>query len=140
MASIKHYLIIKSPAAKIYEALTTKTGVAGWWTIQNKIGNQINGMNIFDFGERYHNEMKIIDLQPNKRVEWLCEEGDKEWIETRFVFEIEETELYSVLRFSHNDWKEETDFFASCNYHWGYYLQSLKLYCETGAGTPFIPD
>ena len=25
------------------------------------------------------------------------------------------------------------------NFNWGYYLQSLKLYCETGMGTPFVP-
>jgi hypothetical protein len=35
------------------------------------------------------------------------------------------------------NWREPTDFFASCNYHWGYYLRSLKLLLETGEGTPF---
>ena len=43
----------------------------------------------------------------------------------------------TILRFTHGNWRESTDFFASCNYHWGYYLRSLKLLLETGEGTPF---
>jgi hypothetical protein len=43
----------------------------------------------------------------------------------------------TVLRFLHGDRREATDFFAGCNDHWGYYLRSLKLHCETDSGTPF---
>ena len=140
MSDIKHYLIINSTPEKIYKALTTKEGVAGWWTTQTIIGNKINDKNIFDFGERYHNEIRVSDLQLNKKVEWLCEVGDKEWIGTKLIFEIEDRKTDCVLRFSHVNWKEETDFFASCNYHWGYYMRSLKLYCESGKGTPFTGE
>lgn len=137
MSSIKQYLIISSTPQKIYEAITTKPGVANWWTPQTEIGNKIGDINIFDFGNRYHNEMKIVDLQPDKRVWWKCLVGDKEWIGTNLVFELEEKNDETILRFEHNNWKEETDFFASCNYQWAYYMRSLKLYCETGNGTPF---
>jgi hypothetical protein len=27
--------------------------------------------------------------------------------------------------------------YGTYNFNWGYYLQSLKLLCETGMGTPF---
>lgn len=137
MAAIKHLLIINSSPEKIYSALRTKEGVASWWTEQTEIGNKVGDLNIFDFGDRHHNEMKISKLIPSKQVEWECLEGDKEWIGTKLIFEIEEKDEGSVLKFNHDDWREETDFFASCNYHWGYYMRSLKLYCETGKGTPF---
>lgn len=137
MPAIKHYLIVRSSPEKIYDALTTKEGVANWWTVQTEIGSKVGDVNIFDFGERYHNKMEIVNLQPNKRVEWQCLEGDKEWIGTTLTFEVEKEDDHSILRFTHKDWREETDFFASCNYHWGYYMRSLKLYCETGEGTPF---
>jgi hypothetical protein len=29
------------------------------------------------------------------------------------------------------------DFYANCNFHWGFYLQSLKDFCESGKGKPF---
>jgi uncharacterized protein YndB with AHSA1/START domain len=137
MPDIKHYLVINSQSQKIYQALTTRTGIASWWTPQTEIGNGVGDTNIFDFGDRYHNEMKIIDLQTNKRVEWKCFVGDNEWIGTNFIFELEEKNNETVLRFTHGNWKEETDFFASCNFQWAYYLLSLKQYCETGKGTPF---
>jgi len=137
MAAIKHLLFINSPSQKIYSAITTKEGVANWWTEQTEIGHRVGDINIFDFGDRYHNEMKISKLIPNKQVEWECLEGDKEWIGTKLIFEIEEKDKGSVLKFTHGNWREETDFFASCNYHWGYYMRSLKLYCETGKGNPF---
>ena len=136
MAAIKHLLIIYSPPEKIFSAITTKSGVANWWTEQTEIGSNIGEINVFDFGDRYHNEMKIINLVPDIRVEWKCLTGDKEWIGTKFIFEIEEKGEGSVLKFAHADWREETDFFASCNYQWGYYMTSLKQYCEKGIGTP----
>ena len=140
MTAIKHLLVINSSPEKIYSAITTKKGVATWWTEQTEIGSKVGDINIFDFGERYHNEMKILNLIPNNKVEWECLVGDKEWIGTKLIFKIEEKDNGSVLKFTHDNWKEETDFFASCNYHWGYYMRSLKLYCETGKGNPFLEE
>ena len=137
MPSIKHYLLIKTLPGKVYTAITKTEGLCGWWTAEAKADESIGGTAEFIFGERYYNKMQITNLQNNKIVEWECLEGDKEWIGTTFLFEIEEKDGSTILRFSHNNWKEETDFFASCNFNWGYYLNSLKQYCETGTGTPF---
>ncbi|MCW9097003.1 MAG: SRPBCC domain-containing protein [Ignavibacteriaceae bacterium] len=137
MAAIKHLLIINSHAEIIYSAITTKRGIANWWTEQTEVGSKLGDFNTFDFGDQYHNEMKITDLVFNKRVEWECVLGDKEWIGTKIVFEIEEKDDRAVLKFTHGNWREETDFFASCNYQWGYYMNSLKQYCETGKGNQF---
>jgi len=81
--------------------------------------------------------MEIADLQPDKRIEWKCLAGDKEWIGINLVFELEEKDGETILRFEQNNRKAETDFFASCNFQWAYYLVGLKQYCETGEGTPF---
>jgi len=138
--SIKHYLVIKSSAEVIYKALTEQNGLASWWT-DDTTAKPVKGFTIdFIFGEAYHNKMLITNLVADKIVAWECTLGDPEWIGTKFKFSIEPREENTVLRFTHSDWREETNFFASCNYHWGYYLRSLKLYCETGEGTPFQLD
>ena len=31
----------------------------------------------------------------------------------------------------------EHDDLAACNYHWGFYMRSLKSCCEIGKGQPF---
>lgn len=137
MKSLKHFLLIKTPPENVYKSLTTTKGVRGWWTLESKTEGEIGGFADFKFGDKYFVKMKIVDLKPNRKVEWECLEGDKEWIGTTFSFELERKDGGTILRFVHDKWKEETDFFASCNYHWGYYLRSIKLYCETGNGTPF---
>jgi uncharacterized protein YndB with AHSA1/START domain len=140
MPAIKHLLTINASPETIYKALTTTEGIANWWTPETKIGNNIGEINIFNFGDKYHNEMKITKLISNKRVEWECLKGDREWIGTKLSFEIEEKNNQTGLRFTHDLWKEETDFFASCNFQWGYYMRSIKQYCETGKGIPFNPN
>jgi uncharacterized protein YndB with AHSA1/START domain len=117
MASIKHYLLIKALPDKVFKALASTEGLKGWWTLEAKTDEQVGGVAEFIFGEHYHNKMKIVELVPNKKVGWECIKGDKEWIGTSFVFDLEENDGDAILRFTHSNWKEETDFFASCNYH-----------------------
>lgn len=136
MPDIKHLLEINAPVDTVYRAVSTQDGLARWWTEEVKADTRAGGFAEFWFDDRYYNKMEILDLDPDRRVEWKCLEGDPEWVGTTFNFDIEPKENRTILRFGHNDWREATDFFAHCNYHWGYYMRSLKLYCETGEGTP----
>jgi len=137
MSDIKHLLVINAPPEKVYRALTEQEGLTGWWTHQAVIKPEAGSIAEFRFGDRYHNQMKITELIPNLRVRWRCDLGEKEWINTVFVFDLEKDGQKTILRFTHGDWRRETDFFAFCNYQWGRYMNSLKLYCETGQGEPF---
>lgn len=137
MPSIRHLVHVKAAPEAVYQAITTPAGLAGWWTREATADDAVGGFATFRFGERYFDRMKITALEPGRRVEWECVEGDKEWIGTTFLFDLESDQGHTVLRFTHADWREETDFFAHCNYHWGYYIRSLKLFAETGEGTPY---
>lgn len=137
MLEIRHLLTIEATPRNVYRAITEQEGVQGWWTSGARIKPEIGSIAVFDFGDRYHNEMRILQLKEDQLVKWECLEGDPEWIGTRYSFDLEADSINTILRFSHSDWREMTDFFASCNYQWGYYLQSLKIFCETGEGTPF---
>ena len=80
----------------------------------------------------------FTNLEKHKRVEWESVTGDKQWIGTKIIFNIEPKKDSINLRFSHINWKEQTDLFADCNYHWGLYMKSLKTYIETGKGNPHL--
>ncbi len=141
MSEIRHLLKINTPASAVYQALTHQAGLQQWWTPETTAMPVVGSVNEFNFGPKYHNKMKVIRLEPDRAVEWECLEGDKEWIGTTFHFLLEEDDDgQSTLRFTHGNWREPTDFLAHCNYKWGYYMRSLKFYCETGKGTPFQPD
>ena len=141
MPAIKHFLTIHKPPAVVFRAVTEQDALASWWTPQTIAAPEVGAVLEFRFGDRYHNKMRVTALQPDARVEWECFYGDPEWVGTGFTFALEAgDEGETILRFTHGDWRDETDFFASCNYHWGYYMRSLKLYCEIGCGTPFRPE
>lgn len=137
MSAIRHLLTINAPPERIYKALTEEEGLQSWWTENAKARPEIGSVAVFDFGARFHNEMKIDELVPPERVVWTCIKGDEEWLATHFTFEITRIPGGSELRFAHTNWREETDFFASCSYNWAYYLSSLKEYCEKGEGRPY---
>ena len=137
MNEIRHLLVIHASPQKVYHALVEQTGLASWWTNDVKAKPEENSIAEFNFGDRYHNEMFVKQLEKNRRVYWECRVGDPEWIGTTFSFDLEKRGTDTLLRFCHGNWREMTDFFASCNYNWGYYLGSLKKYCEEGKGYPF---
>ncbi len=137
MAAIRHFLEIKATPDVVYDAITTQKGLADWWTVETTSQEKIGGVNTFTFGSEHHKKMNVLQMQPDTLVEWECFEGDKEWIGTHLYFNLEKKEGTTILRFSHEGWAKETDFFGNCNYHWGIYLRSLKTLCETGEGMPF---
>ena len=137
MPEIRHMLLIDSPIERVYQAVTEEEGLAGWWTVQVNAEPEVGSIADFKFGDRYRTVMKIAVLAAPIRVEWDCVEGDEEWVGTRIVISLEKQGDQTLVRFTHGGWREATDFFASCNYNWGYYLASLKAFCETGKGTPF---
>ncbi len=137
MPDILHTFTVAAPAEVVFEALTTQGGLSAWWTEQTTAESGLGARLIFDFGERYHNDMTVVDLEPHSRVAWHVDEAHPEWVGTVITFDLERDGDVTRLRFGHRDWRETTDFFASCNFQWGRYMESLKRYCETGAGAPW---
>lgn len=135
MESIRHRLVIKVPAERVYEAITTQNGIESWWCKQTTAKPEVGFINTFTFGN-LKNEMKITGLTPNKKVEWQCITSIEEWEDTNISFDLEQQDGRTVLRFSHSNWRAATDFFDACNYDWGRFMTSLKSYCENGSGTP----
>ena len=137
MADIRHLVVIDAPVDSVYRALTEQAGLAGWWTTDTIAEPEVGSIAEFRFGDRYYDAMRVVRLEQNRRVEWECIEGHEEWVGTTFAFSLEVEDGRTVLRFEHGNWAAMTDFFANCNYHWGFYMRSLKSYCETGTGEPF---
>jgi uncharacterized protein YndB with AHSA1/START domain len=139
MPEILHLFNINTTdTSKVFNAITTQQGLSSWWTTGVQAKPEVNSIASFRFIPEHLMEMKVTNLEENKRVEWLCITGDKQWIGTKIIFNIEPQEDSINLRFSHIDWKDKSDLFAVCNYHWGLYMKSLKNFIETGQGDPHI--
>jgi predicted enzyme related to lactoylglutathione lyase/uncharacterized protein YndB with AHSA1/START domain len=131
--------MIRSEAAKIYDALTTQAGLSGWWTGDCVARPEVGSVSEFRFGGLSEDKMRVTALEPPRRVEWECIQSVPEWIGTRITFEIVRKGDLTFLNFRHEGYKEEGELFASCSFNWARALMSLRDLCETGKGSPFDP-
>ncbi len=137
MPNIVHRIgSFKVTPQEIYDAVSTVAGLARWWTTnitgESKIGNRVH----FQFSKGGP-DFEVIDLVPNKRVEWKCVQGPKEWIDTHIEFDIRTEEKETILVFKHSRWREEVEFMNHCCTQWAYFLIGLRQLLETGKGTPY---
>ena len=139
MYSIKHILHINASIESVFSALTTIEGLSNWWTIQTSGNSVLEGIIEFRFGEQYFNTMKVETLVENKAVQWLCIDGHSDWINTIISFELDINDNKTRLRFIHNNWEENSDFYAHCSFSWARYLESLRQWLEKGKGHPYRP-
>ena len=145
MANIIHRVGIQAPLQKVYEALSTIEGMAGWWTVYTS-GTAQTGETIFvrflspEGKEMGSMNMEVKALEPGKKVHWTFTAGPAEWIGTEVIFDLHQEDDHTIVLFAHRNWQEEVEFMAHCSMKWGVFLLSLKELVETGKGKPSPGD
>jgi uncharacterized protein YndB with AHSA1/START domain len=141
---ILHRVGIKASLDKVYKALATPEGVAGWWTTDTTGDRKAGGMINFRFTAAGHEigafSMKILELHANTRVVWQVVTGPAEWVGTKIHFELKQEDDFTIVLFKHEGWKEPVEFMYHCSTKWGTFLMSMKLLLETGKGNPSPHD
>ncbi len=140
MSEICHLVGIKGSPEKIYELLTTDYGLSQWWT------NDVNGAG--DVGSiikfRFNGggpDFSVTQLVPNEQVCWQHSGSVPEaWMGTGIKFQLKVDSEQTLVRFTHSNWRESSDFLAHCSTKWAVFLLSLKEVVETGKGRAFPDD
>ena len=140
MYSIKHLFHINASREKVFEAISTINGLSNWWTTKTSGSDAVDGVINFHFGESEGPQMKVIEIIPNEKISWLCVASPFGWDGHIFTFALDENDGKTRVRFSHNGWAENGDFYAGCSFSWGRYMESLRQYCQTGKGEAFGSD
>ena len=136
MVDILHKVGIKSSSLDdAYKALTTLKGLSGWWTNETQGESKVGGVILFRFGAGGI-DMKVLELDPARRVLWEVVGGPAEWIGTKVSFEFRQDGDWTIVFFKHQGWKEPVEFMHHCSTKWGVFLMSLKALLETGKGAP----
>lgn len=140
MVDILHKVGIKSSSLDAtYKALTTLEGLSSWWTTDTQGKSDAGGVIQFRFGAGGI-DMKVLELQPAKRVLWQVVDGPAEWIDTKVSFELGQEGDWTIVLFKHQGWKEPVEFMHHCSTKWAVFLLSLKSLLETGKGAPAPND
>jgi hypothetical protein len=140
MVDILHKIGVKSSSlSNAYKALTTLEGLSGWWTSNTQGESQAGGTIQFRF-DAGGIDMKVLELQPDKRVLWQVTAGPEEWIGTTVSWDLRQEGDWTIILFKHQGWKEPVEFMHHCSTKWAVFLLSLKLLLETGNGSPHPND
>ena len=144
MLDILHRVGIKASSDEVYKALTTRDGLAGWWTTNTQGDSKLGGVIKFRFSvdgrEIGGFDTKVLELRPAERVLWQVIEGPPEWIGTKVSFDLKQEGEFSIVLFKHAGWKEPVEFMHHCSTKWATFLISLKQLVETGKGAPSPGD
>ena len=140
MVDILHRIGVETPAPeKVYDALTTVEGLAGWWTDDTKGSPDVGGVLEFRFPVGGF-DMEVMDRQPPDRVTWRVVGGPEEWVGTPIDWRLRQAGGWTVVLFDHAGCKEPVEFRHHCSTKWGVFLLSLKDLGETGAASPAPND
>ena len=140
MPQIIHLVGIKASAEQVYQALTTDAGLMTWWTNDVTGAGAIGSTIKFRFNGAGP-DFTVSQLIEDKLVGWK-HSGDvpQTWIGTSILFEIDETIEQTMVKFTHSNWLESTNFTAHCSTKWAVFLLSLKDALESNKGKPFPHD
>ncbi len=140
MRTIIHTVHIHVPPATVYRALTTESGVTGWWSTKATLHSVEGGVIEFTCAGDFNPRMKQTRLVEFELVEWRCIAGHTNWQDNTFTFALRARAGETSLRFVQEYAQElDDDTYGAYNFNWGYYLNSLKRFCEQGVETPFEP-
>jgi uncharacterized protein YndB with AHSA1/START domain len=140
MPDILHRVGAKSSVSDTYRALTTLQGLAGWWTTDTRGSCDVGGVIEFHFGTRGRIDMKVLELEPARRVLWQVVDGPADWIGSKVSFDLKQEGEQTTVLFKHQDWSEQSEFMHHCSTKWASFLISLKSFIDTGKGAPFPDD
>ena len=130
MAEIRHLITIKAPPTAVYETIAKRDRLKEWWTADIEGDDSEGGLLQMGFFERSTvYRMRVEKLASGREVAWKCE-GSGEWEGTRVHFSLEPDDGQTVLRFRHVDWRQETEYFWTCNTTWGDLMYRLKAAAE----------
>lgn len=79
MAKVKHRVGINGPIEKVFAALTTNEGFAGWWATSAEINAKIGGKITLAFDNLTVLRFEYKNIQENKKVEIKCTDGPGPW-------------------------------------------------------------
>src|SRR5262245_7618836 len=145
MPDILHRVGAVAPIETVYQALATPEGVGAWWTKQTSGSDEVGGSITTAFSTETGEHLGGFTLQNEElvaptRVAWRVVDGPEEWVQTLISFDLKQEDGYTIVNFTHQDWREPVEFMAHCSTKWATFLMSLKSYVETGVGQPSPAD
>jgi hypothetical protein len=141
MADLRHQIQIAAPPGTVYGLVSSAQGFSHWWAEDARdVANPTPCVELGFFGRKTIYRLRPNTFLPPAQASWQCETGE-EWTGTQLSFVCGRHAQGTLLRFTHANWRAETDYFVSCNTTWGELLFRLKAAAEgRGRGPLFTAE
>ena len=139
MARILFELEIDAPARQVADALTTRQGIAGWWTDDVTLPDGVGATMTLGFPVAPVPFRLRVDQADERRVAWRSV-GDfpPHWAGTEVIWTLTPTKEATTVRFAHDGWASDDGPFGTSALTWGRLMDTLKQFAETGAAAPLF--
>lgn len=101
LPEIKHTILLNAPIEKVWKAVATSEGIAGWWmgnTFEPILGKEF----VLHAGPYGDSPCKVTELDPPYRVGF---DWGKDW---HLTFELKEVDGKTEFTLIHSGWDENT--------------------------------
>ena len=135
-------IVVDQSSKQVFDAINN---VRGWWSEEIEGGTEkLNDIFLYHYKDVHMSKMKLIEVDPNKKVVWLVLDNyfsfikdETEWVGTKVIFEIVEKDGKTQLRFTHYGLTPQYECYQICFDAWTNYIQnSLRNLVTTGKGNP----
>jgi uncharacterized protein YndB with AHSA1/START domain len=131
--------IIAAAPERVFAALTQQNDLARWWTNDLSVTAKRGTLAEFRFSQGAAvRQVLVAELVSGERVRWFLRRGPAHWAGTTITWRLSPVQRQTRLVFTQSEFAQVSALFAQTRFEWGYYLDSLKAYLETGKGAPYI--
>ena len=137
MADIFQDFPIKATPARVFEAVSTPSGLDGWWTKRSS-GKAAEGEEYqLWFGPRYDWRARVARSVPGALFELEIVRADDDWQGTRVRFHLEPREDATWVQFAHTGWPSANEHYRTSAHCWALYIRILRRRLELGEAVPY---
>jgi uncharacterized protein YndB with AHSA1/START domain len=137
MADIFHDFLVKAPATKVFDAISTPNGLDQWWT-KRSAGEPKEGAEYeLWFGPQYDWRAKVTKCVKDSTFELQMARADVDWMGTRVGFHLQDKNANTSVYFYHIGWPSQNEHWRISCYCWAMYLRIMRRYVEHGEFVPY---
>jgi len=140
MHSIENTIQIATTSDHVLEALTTKTGIQGWWTRDvdcDSDKRQVTYRFVKPEGEMAVTFQLVSSDASGLVMKCIQHKNNPDWLGTTLAFKLVPDGAKTRVDLSHTGYPAKNELYDNCVKGWTHFLGSLRSYLETGTGEPF---
>ena len=136
MAKTSHKITINAPKSRVFDALSTKDGLKGWYTpqVEGEVGE--GETVVLGFKDEVPFHWRFVEVASPTQIKWECVEGPGAAAGTRVDFRLSDRDGRTTVECDHEGFGETDKALRSCNTLWGILMGRLRDYAETAKSAP----